>query len=142
MYGATKLCSEIIMQEYIKMYGIRGLINRCGVIAGPWQFGKIDQGIFTLWMLAHYFKRPLKYIGFGGNGKQVRNVLHINDLFDIIVKQLSSINKVSGEIYNVGGGTFANLSLAETTVLCEKITGNKIQIDRCLTIVTVINNLT
>ena len=65
MYGATKLCSEIILQEYIAMYGIRGIINRCGVIAGPWQFGKVDQGVFTLWMLSHYFKRPLKYIGFG-----------------------------------------------------------------------------
>ena len=54
------------------MYDMRGIINRCGVIAGPWQFGKVDQGVFTLWMLAHYFKRDLKYIGFGGKGKQVR----------------------------------------------------------------------
>ena len=70
MYGATKLCSEIILQEYIRMYEIRCVINRCGVIAGPWQFGKVDQGVFTLWMLAHYFKKPLKYIGFGGKGSK------------------------------------------------------------------------
>lgn len=129
MYGATKLCSEIILQEYISMYGIRGIINRCGVIAGPWQFGKVDQGVFTLWMLAHYFKRPLKYIGFGGKGKQVRDLLHINDLFKLIDMQISAINKISGKTYNVGGGTSANLSLIETTMLCEEITGNKIKID-------------
>ncbi|HWI41912.1 MAG TPA: NAD-dependent epimerase/dehydratase family protein, partial [Verrucomicrobiae bacterium] len=66
LYGASKLCSEYLLQEYISMYGIRGVVNRCGVIAGPWQFGKVDQGVFTLWMLAHYFRRQgLSYIGYG-----------------------------------------------------------------------------
>ena len=128
MYGATKLCSEIIMQEYIKMYGIRGVINRCGVIAGPWQFGKVDQGIFTFWMLAHYFNKPLKYIGFGGTGKQVRDILHIEDLFELIELQLESMNRINGEVYNVGGSEIT-LSLSETTQLCEGITGNKIVIE-------------
>src|SRR3990170_4676970 len=62
LYGASKLCSEIILQEYISMYGIRGVINRCGVIAGLWQFGKVDQGVFSLWMLRHYFGKSLTYI--------------------------------------------------------------------------------
>lgn len=128
MYGATKLCSEIILQEYIKMYGIKGVINRCGVIAGPWQFGKVDQGVFTLWMLAHYFKKPLQYIGFGGVGKQVRDLLHINDLFDLLELQLTSMNNITSEVYNVGGGKAISLSLGETTRLCEDITGNRIEI--------------
>lgn len=128
MYGATKLCSEIILQEYIEMYNIRGIINRCGVIAGPWQFGKVDQGVFTLWMLSHYFKRSLKYIGYGGKGKQVRDVLHVEDLFELIDIQLKSLQETSGKVYNVGGGVFNNLSLAETTNLCVEITGNRIQI--------------
>lgn len=127
MYGATKLCSEIILQEYIKMYDIRGIINRCGVIAGTWQFGKVDQGVFTLWMLAHYFKRPLKYIGFGGKGKQVRDLLHVDDLFELLDLQLSFLERASGRIYTVGGGLFANLSLCETTTMCCEITGNKIK---------------
>jgi CDP-paratose 2-epimerase len=127
MYGATKLCSEVLLQEYINMYGIRGVINRCGVVAGPWQFGKVDQGVFTLWMLAHYFKKPLKYIGFGGTGKQVRDLLHIEDLFDLIELQLESIDKINGEVYNVGGNGI-NLSLFEATQLCESITGNKLVI--------------
>jgi CDP-paratose 2-epimerase len=123
MYGATKLCSEYILQEYINMYGIKGVINRCGVIAGPWQFGKVDQGVFTLWMLAHYFKRNLKYIGFGGKGKQVRDLMHIDDIFDLIDLE------VNGQIFNAGGGYDISLSLLETTGICEKMTGNRIKID-------------
>jgi CDP-paratose 2-epimerase len=128
MYGATKLCSELILQEYISMYGIRGIINRCGVIAGPWQFGKIDQGVFTHWMLAHYYKKDLKYIGFGGKGKQVRDLLHIEDLFELIELQIDSIDKISGDVFNVGGSD-VNLSLLETTQICGKVTGNKITIE-------------
>jgi len=128
MYGATKLCSEIILNEYISMYGIKGVINRCGVVAGPWQFGKVDQGVFTFWMLKHYFKKPLSYIGFGGKGKQVRDLLHVDDLFDLIDLQINSMDKVNGQIYNVGGGKEISLSLLETTKLCQEITNNKIDI--------------
>ncbi|MCF6154449.1 MAG: NAD-dependent epimerase/dehydratase family protein [Candidatus Brocadia sp.] len=128
MYGATKLCSEIILQEYIKMYGMKGVIIRCGVIAGPWQFGRVDQGVFTLWMLAHYFRKPLRYIGFGGRGKQVRDLLHVDDLFELLELLITSIDSINGEIYNLGGGRAVNLSLLETTELCEDITGNTIEI--------------
>jgi len=129
MYGATKLCSEYLLKEYADMYGIKAVINRCGVFAGPWQFGKVDQGVFTLWMLAHYFKKPLKYIGYKGKGKQVRDLLHIDDLFDLIDLQVNSMDKASGNIYNVGGGTRSSLSLLETTKLCQEISGNKINIE-------------
>jgi CDP-paratose 2-epimerase len=128
LYGATKLSSELLLEEYIANYGIKGVINRCGVIAGPWQFGKVDQGVFTYWMLAHYFKRPLKYIGFGGKGKQVRDLLHVDDLFNLIDLQVTHLSKINGRIYNVGGGDKVSLSLCETTKLCQRITGNKIKI--------------
>jgi CDP-paratose 2-epimerase len=128
LYGATKLASEFLIQEYIANYGIKGVINRCGVIAGPWQFGKVDQGVFTHWMLAHYFKKPLKYIGFGGKGKQVRDLLHINDLFSLIDLQISKIDSASGNIYNAGGGRGVSLSLLEAARLCREITGNRIAI--------------
>lgn len=127
LYGATKLASELILEEYGNIYGIKYVINRCGVIAGPWQFGKVDQGIFTFWMLAHYFKKNLQYIGFGGKGKQVRDLLHVDDLFELILKQLGSLDKKHGLIYNVGGGKI-NLSLAELTEYCKRITGNKIEV--------------
>ena len=128
LYGATKLSSELLLQEYIANYGIKGVINRCGVIGGQWQFGKIDQGVFTYWMLAHYFKKPLKYIGFGGKGKQVRDLLHVDDLFTLIDIEASGLSRINGNIYNVGGGKEASLSLYEATKLCQEITGNKIKI--------------
>ncbi len=128
LYGATKLCSEILLQEYITNYGIKGVINRCGVIAGAGQFGKSDQGVFTFWMLAHYFTKKLKYIGFGGKGKQVRDLLHIDDLFSLIDLELQTLDKISGKTYNAGGGRKVSLSLLETTKICEEITGNYIPI--------------
>ncbi|TBR17604.1 NAD-dependent epimerase/dehydratase family protein [bacterium] len=130
LYGATKLSSEIILEEYITNYGLKGVINRCGVIAGPWQFGKADQGVFTFWMLAHYFKKSLKYIGFGGKGKQVRDILHVDDLFDLIDLQVSKLDKINGRVYNVGGGNRVSLSLLEATQYCREITGNKIEIGK------------
>jgi len=130
LYGTTKLASEFILQEYVSAYGIKGLINRCGVIAGPWQFGKVDQGVFTYWMLAHYFRKPLEYIGFGGKGKQVRDLLHVDDLCRLIDLEINNFSKVNGNTYNIGGGREISLSLLETTKLCQEITGNKVRIGK------------
>ena len=63
IYGTTKLCSELLVQEWAAQFGIPSLINRCGVIAGPWQMGKVDQGIVSLWVASHYFNIPLCYKG-------------------------------------------------------------------------------
>ena len=130
LYGTTKLCSEFLLQEYINTYGIKGVINRCGVIAGPWQMGKVDQGVAALWMAAHYWKKPLTYIGFGGQGKQVRDFLHIDDLFNAVVIQINDIDKYNGRIFNLGGGLDISLSLKEMTKLCQRLTGNKISIKK------------
>jgi len=130
LYGATKLASEIILEEYRNMFGIKTVINRCGVISGPGQFGKADQGIFSYWMLAHYFKQGLKYIGFGGEGKQVRDLLHVEDLFALVDLEISSLDKINGNIYNVGGGSEINLSLLELTGLCQEISGNRVKINQ------------
>jgi CDP-paratose 2-epimerase len=128
LYGATKLASEIIIQEYVELYGMRALINRCGVIAGPGQFGKVDQGVFTLWVAQHFFRKPLKYTGFGGGGKQVRDLLHPSDLFELISKQLERLDDCNGEIYNVGGGPAVSTSLCELTALCQEMVGHRVPI--------------
>lgn len=128
-YGATKLSSELFIQEYAQFYNLEAAITRFGVIAGPRQMGKTDQGVVTLWMVKHYWKQPLKYIGYGGLGKQVRDMLHIDDLIDLIDIQIHHIEKFKGKIYNAGGGLKTSASLLEMTVICEKITGNKIKID-------------
>ena len=127
LYGSTKLCSEIIIQEYMDSFGLKAVINRCGVITGPWQMGKIDQGVFVLWVARHIFDGKLSYIGYGGEGKQVRDFIHIDDLFDILDIQINDFNTYNGEIYNIGGGKENSVSLQELTKICEKVTGNTIE---------------
>jgi CDP-paratose 2-epimerase len=128
-YGTTKLSSEMFIQEYATFYGLKAAITRFGVIAGPRQMGKTDQGVVTLWMAKHYWKQSLKYIGYGGKGKQVRDILHVDDLVDLVDLQMHQIEKFDGNIYNVGGGLENSVSLQEMTKICEKITGNSIKID-------------
>jgi CDP-paratose 2-epimerase len=128
LYGSTKLASELFISEYVDSYGMRAITNRCGVITGPWQMGKVDQGIFVLWVAKHYFKQSLSYIGYGGEGKQVRDFIHIDDLFDAIWLQLNNFDEYNGQTWNIGGGRENSVSLQELTALCEEVTGNKIDI--------------
>ncbi len=116
------------MAEYADAYGLRTLINRCGVLTGPWQMGKVDQGVFALWMAFHYFQRSLKYIGYSGTGKQVRDFLHVSDLLNLIDLQIQHLSELAGQTFNVGGGANNTLSLYENTQLCQEITGHEIPI--------------
>jgi CDP-paratose 2-epimerase len=104
------------------------VVDRCGVIAGPWQMGKVDQGVFTYWLLAHHFERPLTYIGYGGTGHQVRDLLHVDDLVDLVDRQLRDPEAWNGFLGNVGGGRDISLSLIETTELCRELTGKEVPI--------------
>ncbi|MBI3534356.1 MAG: NAD-dependent epimerase/dehydratase family protein [Deltaproteobacteria bacterium] len=97
LYGATKLASELMIEEYCDMFGLKAIINRCGVLTGPWQFGKIDQGIIVLWLAKHFYKSTLSYIGFEGSGKQVRDILHIEDLYSLLKIQIQNFNQHSGK---------------------------------------------
>jgi CDP-paratose 2-epimerase len=128
LYGATKLAAELLVAEYAAAFGLRTVVNRCGVIAGPWQMGKVDQGVFTYWMLGHYFRRELKYIGFGGSGKQVRDLVHVDDVVELVIDQLNRPEEWAGATVNVGGGAEFSLSLVETTELCRELTGNRLPI--------------
>jgi CDP-paratose 2-epimerase len=128
LYGMTKLAGELMVAEYADAYGIRCLIDRCGLLTGPWQMAKADQGVIALWMAAHYFRRNLSYIGFDGSGRQVRDFLHIDDFCDLLLAQLGSFETYQGGVFNVGGGLQFSLSLKETTRLCEEITGNRLSI--------------
>lgn len=128
-YGTTKLSSELFIHEYAAFYGLQAAVTRFGVIAGPRQMGKTDQGVVTLWMAKHYWNQSLKYIGYGGKGKQVRDLLHVDDLVELIDYQIHNIEKFTGKVYNAGGGIQNSASLQEMTAICQKITGNNIQID-------------
>ena len=127
-YGASKLAAELLCHEYAAESGLPVVINRCGVIAGPGQFGRTDQGVFTLWVARHLFGSPLKYTGFGGKGLQVRDLLHPEDLCKLINREIESINLVSGRTFNVGGGRAGSVSLLEYTDLCREVTGMAVPI--------------
>jgi CDP-paratose 2-epimerase len=128
LYGATKLAAEHLIAEYGAAYGLPTVINRCGVIAGPWQMGRVDQGVFGHWMLSHYFGRELAYIGYGGTGKQVRDLLHVDDLLELVEEQLVRPEHCAGLTFNVGGGREGSLSLVEATALCRELTGNDVPV--------------
>ena len=130
IYGYTKLSSELLIEEFSYAFNLKYLINRCGVISGPLQFGKQDQGFVSLWIWHHIKKKNLNYIGYGGHGNQIRDVLHISDLIDLLKKQIKNFNKINNQTLNVGGSTNCYTSLKNLTKICEKITKNKIKFSK------------
>jgi len=126
LYGATKLAAELLIEEYRALYGLRAVINRCGVVAGPWQMGKVDQGFIALWLARHVFGGRLSYSGFGGEGVQVRDVLHVADLCDLVAAQIEALAPHDGQVSNVGGGAAQSLSLLELTAACRALTGMRL----------------
>lgn len=128
LYGATKLASELFIEEYAAAFGVRTVVNRCGVIAGPWQMGKVDQGVFSLWIARHLSGGTLTYNGWGGTGKQVRDLLHVDDLVDLVLLQIDRLDDLAGSTFNVGGGRGSSLSLQEATALARELTGREIVI--------------
>ena len=122
LYGSSKYSSELFIHEYGKYKDLEYIINRCSLVAGPWQMGKIDQGVVTYWLASHIFKKDLKYIGYSGKGKQVRDILHINDLCELIDLQIDNWSKLDSQVFNIGGGKENSLSLVELTKLVQQIT--------------------
>jgi CDP-paratose 2-epimerase len=117
LYGATKLASERLAEEYAAGFQVPVWINRCGVLAGGGQFGTAEQGIFSYWLHAHSTRRPLRYLGFGGQGLQVRDALHPRDLARMVDFQLRSSGP--GQLFNVSGGRANSMSLAQLTTWCD-----------------------
>jgi CDP-paratose 2-epimerase len=123
LYGSTKVTSEHLALEYGSTFGFPVWINRCGVMAGAGQFGHPAQGIFAYWVHGFREKKPLKYIGFGGTGYQVRDCIHPRDLVPLLRKQFTeqptdtdgSVKRVC----NVSGGNINGISLANLTRWCE-----------------------
>jgi len=117
IYGSTKLAAETMALEYGSTFRFPVWVNRCGVLAGAGQFGTAEQGIFSYWMHAHASGKPLRYIGFDGCGRQVRDAFHPDDLATLIVSQMRGATS-SKVIFNVGGGISNARSLAQLTEWC------------------------
>lgn len=124
LYGSTKLASEALALEYGETFGLPVFVNRCGVLAGAGQFGRADQGIFAYWINAWLRRRPLKYIGFGGTGHQVRDCLHPRDLLPALERQLAAPKlEASERIANFSGGTTSAMSLKQLSAWCSSRLG-------------------
>jgi len=119
LYGATKLASEALALEYGEAFQLPVFINRCGVLAGAGQFGRADQGIFAYWINSYLRRRPLRYLGFGGLGHQVRDCLHPRDLATLLQRQLRAPDQpTASRILNVGGGRASARSLRQLSDWC------------------------
>jgi CDP-paratose 2-epimerase len=119
IYGLSKLIADAACQEYAHAFDLPIVVNRFGVISGPGQFGKTDQGWVVWWAIAHWFKLPLTY--FGWQGKQVRDVLFVDDMLSLLELQISDLAKYRGEVFNVGGGSGNSISLREATSAMQEI---------------------
>jgi CDP-paratose 2-epimerase len=117
LYGSTKLASEALALEYGEAFGFHVSINRCGVLAGAGQFGRADQGIFSYWLHSWKQRRPLRYIGFDGQGHQARDCLHPNDLARLVICQLRC-SETRERIVHVSGGQPQSMSLRQLSTWC------------------------
>jgi len=124
LFGASKVAADVMTQEYGRYFGIRTGIFRGGCLTGPGHSGAQLHGFLSYLMKCAMDRRP--YTIFGYKGKQVRDNIHADDLvamFDAFYRA----PRVA-EVYNAGGGRFANCSMLEAIAICERITGNRMQI--------------
>jgi CDP-paratose 2-epimerase len=119
LYGSTKLAAEIMALEYGGAFDFPVWIDRCGVLAGAGQFGTPEQGIFSYWIHAHARRRPLRYIGFDGTGKQVRDLFHPRDLTVLADAQMKTSRPGGQRVYCAGGGPANAISLARLNAWCD-----------------------
>ena len=128
IYGFTKFASENLIEEYNYSKNLDYIINRCGLISGPGQYGKVEQGLISLWIWNHMNKIELTYKGYKGTGEQVRDVLFIEDFCKLILSQIQNFNRYKNNLFCIGGGSKNTINLKRLTDFCERITGNKLRI--------------
>lgn len=119
-YGCSKYVGELYAREFHALYGLPVLVNRISTVYGPHQHGVRGYGWVGWFAKAVKQELPLTI---HGNGKQVRDVLHVDDLSRLLLKQIEGIEKHSGSIYNVGGGPECTLSVLELLDLLAKLKG-------------------
>lgn len=121
VFGASKVAADVMVQEYGKYFGMNTGVFRGGCLTGPNHSGAQLHGFLAYLMKCAITKEH--YTIFGYKGKQVRDNIHSHDLVHLFWHFYK--NPKQGEVYNAGGGRYANCSMIEAIELCEKITGNK-----------------
>ncbi|MGA2775757.1 MAG: NAD-dependent epimerase/dehydratase family protein [Candidatus Omnitrophota bacterium] len=122
LFGASKVAADILTQEYGRYFGMKTAIFRAGCLTGPLHSGAELHGFLSY--LIKCCVRGRKYTIYGYKGKQVRDNIHSYDLANAFYHFFQAPR--SGEVYNIGGSRFANVSVLEAIDICEKITGRKL----------------
>lgn len=123
-YGCSKGTADQYMMDYSRSFGLRTVTLRQSCIYGYWQFGVEDQGWVAWFIIAHLLRRPITVFG---NGKQVRDVLFIDDLVELYVAAIDRIDDIAGRAINVGGGPDNTLSLVEFMAILEELSGRPVE---------------
>lgn len=123
-YGCSKGAADQYVRDYHRIYGLNTVVFRQSCIYGYRQFGAEDQGWVAWFMIALQVGRPITIYG---DGKQVRDILFIDDLLDAFDAAVSRIDACTGQIYNVGGGPSNVLSLRELLVFLSHKRGSEVQ---------------
>lgn len=121
IFGASKAAADVMVQEYGRYFGMKTAVFRGGCLTGPNHSGAQLHGFLAYLMRCAITKDH--YTIFGYKGKQVRDNIHSEDLLNMFWHFYQ--NPRCGEVYNAGGGRFANCSMIEAIELCEEITGHK-----------------
>lgn len=125
-YGCSKGAGDQYVRDYHRIYGIRTIVMRQSCIYGYRQFGIEDQGWVAWFIIAALKGRPITIYG---DGKQVRDVLFIDDLLDAYDAAIAHIDRTAGHVYNIGGGPENTMSIwAEFGPLLERLLGRAIPV--------------
>jgi CDP-paratose 2-epimerase len=124
-YGCSKGAADQYVRDYARIYGLRTVVFRQSCIYGRRQFGVEDQGWIAWFIIASVLKRPITIFG---NGKQVRDVLFVDDLVSAYEAAWERIEEVSGRVYNLGGGPENAISLLDLLGELEEGLGRKIPV--------------
>lgn len=124
-YGASKLAADLYAQEYSHTYGLRTGVFRMSCIYGPRQFGLEDQGWVAHFAISAFYDRPVTIFG---DGKQVRDVLYVDDLIRAYASYLGKSRQLGGRVYNIGGGPDFSISLLELISLLEQDLQRKVTV--------------
>jgi CDP-paratose 2-epimerase len=125
-YGCSKGAGDQYVRDYHRIYGLPTVVFRQSAIYGPRQFGIEDQGWLAYFAICAATGRPFTIYG---DGKQVRDLLYIDDLAAAFERATKHIQRTAGQVYNIGGGPERSLSVwTETRPLLEKLAGRRLEV--------------
>lgn len=123
-YGSSKYAADLYVRDYSAVYGLKTITFRMSCIYGLRQFGNEDQGWLAHFIISSILNKPIIVYG---DGKQVRDILFINDLVGAFKKALENINITKGNVYNIGGGSKSTISILELIAMLEQLNGKNIK---------------